>query len=228
MPTKKHIVITGTSRGLGRALVQPLVDLGHTVNGCGRSASAAEAFNQIYGAPHRFASVDVGDDGQVDAWAHAVLDAAGSPDLLLNIAGVINRKAPFWEIGADAFDGLIRTNVSGTANVVRSFLPAMIDAGHGIVVNFSSGWGRHGAADVVPYCTSKFAVEGLSQALADEVPDGLAVVSLNPGVINTDMLKIVWGEGAGRFPTPERWAQAAVEMLLNLSVADNGRQLSLG
>jgi NAD(P)-dependent dehydrogenase (short-subunit alcohol dehydrogenase family) len=227
MTIRRHIVITGTSRGLGRALVQPLVDLGHTVSGCGRSAGAAEAFNQIHGAPHRFSSVDVSDAHQVAAWAAEVLAANGPPDLLLNNAGLINHGAPFWEIAADEFDAVIRTNVIGSANVLRSFLPAMLAAGRGIIVNFSSGWGRHGAADVVPYCTSKFAVEGLSQALADEVPEGLAVVSFNPGVINTDMLRHVWGEGSRRFPSPEHWAQSAVEMFLSLSVADNGKRLSL-
>jgi NAD(P)-dependent dehydrogenase (short-subunit alcohol dehydrogenase family) len=227
MTPAKHIVITGTSRGLGRALVQPLIDRGHTISGCGRSASAAAALNQIYAAPHRFAGVDVGAGQQVEAWAQRVLDANGSPDLILNIAGVINRSAPFWEIGEDDFNALVRTNVSGSANVLRSFLPAMIEAGRGVMVNFSSGWGRHGAADVVPYCTSKFAVEGLSQALADEVPPGLAVVSLNPGVINTEMLKSVWGEAARRCPSPETWARSAVELLLNLSADDNGKQLSI-
>ena len=191
----KHIVVTGTSRGLGRSLVQPFVDLGHTVSGCGRTASAAEAFNQIHGPPHRFASVDVGDAAQVAVWTADVLATNGPPDLLLNNAGLINRSAPFWEIDAAEFDAIIRTNVTGSANVLRSFLPAMMAAGEGILVNFSSGWGRYGAANVVPYCTSKFAMEGLSQALADELPVGLAVVSLNPGVIHTDMLTKVWGGG---------------------------------
>jgi NAD(P)-dependent dehydrogenase (short-subunit alcohol dehydrogenase family) len=227
MATSRHIVITGTSRGLGRALVEPLVDRGHTISGCGRSSSGAQALSQVYGAPHCFASVDVGDDQQVAAWASEVLDANGPPDLLLNNAGVINRGAPFWEIDAETFDAILKTNVSGSANVLRRFLPAMIKAGRGVIVNFSSGWGRHGAADVVPYCTSKFAVEGLSQALADEVPAGLAVVSLNPGIIDTDMLRRVWGEGAKRFPSPERWVRSAVDQLLALSAADNGKRLSI-
>ncbi|MDJ0781798.1 MAG: SDR family oxidoreductase [Desulfosarcinaceae bacterium] len=227
MTTAKHIVLTGTSRGLGRALVQPLIDRGHTISGCGRSASAAEAFQQIHGDPHRFACVDVSDAGQVTEWAAAVVAANGPPDLLLNNAGVINRGAPFWEISAEEFAHVLTINVIGSANVLRQFLPAMIDAGNGVIVNFSSGWGRHGAADVVPYCTSKFAVEGLSQALADEVPKGLAVVSLNPGIINTDMLKTVWGEGATRFPSAESWALPAVDLLLGLSAADNGKRLSL-
>jgi NAD(P)-dependent dehydrogenase (short-subunit alcohol dehydrogenase family) len=141
MTIRRHIVITGTSRGLGRALVQPFVDLGHTVSGCGRSASAAEAFNQIHGPPHRFSRVDVTDAAQVAAWTAEVLAANGPPDLLLNIAGLINRSAPFWEIEAAEFDAIIRTNVNGSANVLRSFLPAMLAAGEGIMVNFSSGWG---------------------------------------------------------------------------------------
>jgi NAD(P)-dependent dehydrogenase (short-subunit alcohol dehydrogenase family) len=227
MTTRRHIVITGTSRGLGRALVQPFVDLGHTVSGCGRSASAAQAFNQIHGPPHRFTSVDVTDAAQVAAWTAEVLAANGPPDLLLNIAGLINRSAPFWEIDATEFDAIIRTNVNGSANVLRSFLPAMLAAGEGIMVNFSSGWGRYGAADVVPYCTSKFAMEGLSQALADELPQGLAVVSLNPGVIHTDMLAKVWGERAKQAISPERWAGSAVELLLGLTAADNGKQMSV-
>ena len=64
-------------------------------------------------------------------------------------------------------------------------------------------------------------------AILEGLPAGLAVVSLNPGIINTDMLKQVWGKGAERFPTPERWARCAVDLLLGLSAADNGKQLSV-
>ncbi|MEJ2642633.1 MAG: SDR family NAD(P)-dependent oxidoreductase [Desulfosarcinaceae bacterium] len=104
MATSKHIVITGTSRGLGRAIVPLLVDRGHAISGCGRSRSAVQTLSQLYGAPHLFASVDVGDDQQVAHWARTVLEANGPPDLLLNNAGVINRGAPFWEIDAETFD----------------------------------------------------------------------------------------------------------------------------
>src|SRR5262249_21392229 len=139
-----------------------------------------------FGPPHDFAVVDVADDGQVKAWAGRLLAAHGAPDLLLNNAALINRNAPLWQVPADAVDRLIDVNVKGVANVVRHFLPAMGAKGRGVIVNFSSGWGRSTSPEVAPYCASKWAIEGLTQALAQELPAGLAAVPLNPGIIDTD------------------------------------------
>jgi NAD(P)-dependent dehydrogenase (short-subunit alcohol dehydrogenase family) len=103
----------------------------------------------------------------------------------------------------------------------------MIEGGRGVVVNFSSGWGRSTAAGVAPYCATKWAVEGLTQALAQELPPGLAAVPLNPGIINTEMLQSCWADGASGFPGPEPWSRAAAPFLLSLSARHNGQSLSV-
>ena len=93
-------------------------------------------------------------------------------------------------------------------------------------MNFSSGWGRSADAEVAPYCASKWAIEGLTLALAQELPSGLAAVAFNPGIINTDMLQSCFGGSASSYPSPAEWAKSAVPFLLNLGPGDNGQQLT--
>ena len=117
-------------------------------------------------------------------------------------------------------------NIKGVANVIRHFAPAMLERRVGVIVNFSSGWGRSTDAEVSPYCASKWAVEGLTQSFSQELPTGMATVSLNPGIINTDMLRSSWA-GAENYPAPAEWASVAVPFLLKISASDNGRQLTV-
>lgn len=208
-------------------MVERFAEAGHTVIGCGRSRDSVEQMRRQFGNPHRFDVVDVADDIQVAKWAKSVVDAGLVPDLLLNNAAVMNRTAPLWEIGADEFQQIIDVNIAGTANVIRHFVPAMIRRSSGLIVNFSSGWGRSTAPEVAPYCATKYAIEGLSQALAQELPEGMAAVALNPGIINTEMLQSCWSDGASRYPSPERWSKVAVPYLLSLGTQHNGRQLSV-
>lgn len=226
-PTQRHVLITGVSRGLGRAMAEEFARLGHVVIGCGRSRKPVDALQARLGAPHRFDSVDVADDAAVKAWATEVLKSHGAPDLLLNNAGLINRNAPLWQVPAKEFDAVIDVNIKGVANVLRHFVPAMSKAGRGVIVNFSSGWGRAVDAEVAPYCASKWAIEGLTRALALELPAGLAAVPLNPGIIDTAMLRSCFGEGAGGNPNPEEWAQRAVPFLLSLGPRHNGKPLTV-
>jgi NAD(P)-dependent dehydrogenase (short-subunit alcohol dehydrogenase family) len=154
------------------------------------------------------------------------LAQAHAPDLLLNNAGLINAPAPLWEVPPDEFSRVLDVNVRGVYYVARHFLPAMIQRGSGVLVNFTSTWGRSTSPDVAPYCCSKWAVEGLTRALADELPEGLAAVPLNPGIIDTDMLRICFGSDAAAYPSADQWAARAVPFLLRLSSRDNGRPLT--
>ena len=87
-------------------------------------------------------------------------------------------------------------NIKGTVNVIRHFVPAMVERRRGVIVNFSSGWGRSTRAEVAPYCATKWAIEGFTQALAQELPPGMAAVPLNPGIINTEhVAKLFWRFG---------------------------------
>lgn len=222
------IVLTGATRGLGRALVESFTASGHTVIGCGRSREQIEAMRRTFPAPHDFEPLDVADDDAVKRWAQRVLPIAGPPDLLINNAAVMNTPAPLWEVPAEEFDRLIDVNVKGIANVIRHFVPAMVKRGRGVIVNLSSGWGRSTSPEVAPYCASKYAVEGLSLSLAQELPKGIACVALNPGVIDTDMLRQAWADGASAYPKAEAWAKRAAPFLLKLGASDNGKSLTVG
>jgi len=80
---------------------------------------------------------------------------------------------------------------------------------------------------VATYCATKYAIEGLTLALAQELPEGMAAVPLNPGIINTEMLQACFGDDAGSYPSPEKWAKQAVPFVLGLSAKDNGKSLSV-
>lgn len=223
----KIVLITGVSRGLGRAMTEEFIRLGHTVIGCGRSKQFATVLTKQFPSPHDFAAVDVSSDGQVAAWARRVLKSHGPPDLLLNNAALIARNAPLWEVPAPEFSDVIDVNIKGVANIIRHFVPAMVARGDGVIVNFSSGWGRSAEAEVAPYCATKWAIEGLTSSLSRELPSGMAAVPLNPGVIDTDMLRSCFGGSAGSYPAPNKWAQTAVPFLLKISAKDNGRQMTV-
>ena len=222
----KTILITGVSRGLGRAMAEEFIRLGHTVVGCGRSEKDIAVLQKQFKAPHDFSAVDVADDGQVAAWAKTILATHPAPDLLLNNAALINNNAPLWKVPAQEFSDVIDVNIKGVVNVIRHFVPAMIARRTGVIVNFSSGWGRSTDAEVAPYCATKWAIEGLTQSLAQEIPAGMAAVPLNPGIINTDMLRSCFSGGAAGYPSPGEWAKPVVPFLLALGPKDNGKQLA--
>jgi len=223
---RKVIVITGVTHGLGRAMTKKLIELNHTVLGCGRSREEIENLRQTHGEPHDFAMLDISHEDQVESWAARLLGSHGPPDLLINNAAVINPNAPLWRVSREEFDRVIDVNIKGVANVLRYFLPAMVARKSGVVVNISSGWGRSTAPEVAPYCTTKWAIEGLTRALAQEVPKGMAAVPLNPGIIDTAMLRSCFGEDAGHYPSAEDWSEQAVPFILQLGPRDNGKPLT--
>lgn len=228
MAESRRIVVTGAGRGLGRALVAEFAEAGHQVIGCSRSPEQVEKLRREFaGGPHRFDAVDVSDEPAVAAWAASVLADGGPPDLLINNAGVMNPTRPLWEISREEFDRVIDVNVKGVFYVIRHFVPAMVERRRGVIVNLSSGWGRSVSPEVAPYCASKFAVEGLTRALAEELPEGMAAVPLNPGVIDTDMLRSCWAEGASAYPKPEAWGRRAAPFLLSLGPRHNGQSLTV-
>jgi NAD(P)-dependent dehydrogenase (short-subunit alcohol dehydrogenase family) len=102
---------------------------------------------------------------------------------------------------------MLDVNVRGVFHVIKAFAPAMVARASGVIVNLSSGWGRSTSPGVAPYCATKYAIEGLTLALAQDLPRGMAAVPLNPGIIDTDMLRQAWGDGASNFPNPEQWAK---------------------
>jgi NAD(P)-dependent dehydrogenase (short-subunit alcohol dehydrogenase family) len=221
------IVVTGVSRGLGREMALGFAAAGHTVCGCGTSEELTTSLQNELGSEHHISVVDVSSDSVVADWASHIVRDFDAPEFLINNAAVINPNAPLWDVDATTFDRLTAVNINGIANMVRHFVPTMIAAGRGVIVNFSSGWGRSTAAEVAPYCASKWAVEGLTKSLAAELPAGLAAVPLNPGIINTDMLQSCFSGGANQFPSAQQWAEAAVPFILQMGDGDNGQSLSV-
>ena len=223
----KFIVVTGCTRGCGRALAEYFIAQGHTVAGCGRAEDGVRKMREKFGPPHDFTTVDVADDEAVMRWATRLVTTHGAPDLLVNNAATIARNAPLWKVPVEEVAGTLAVNVGGTVNTIRHFAPAMLHRAHGVIVNFSSGWGRSTSPEVAIYCASKFAIEGLTQALAQELPKGLAAVALNPGVIDTEMLRSCFGGSASAYPKPAEWAKRAGPFLLGLGPKDNGRSLDV-
>jgi NAD(P)-dependent dehydrogenase (short-subunit alcohol dehydrogenase family) len=222
------IVITGVTRGLGRALADWYIAYGHTVAGCGRNGPQIFDLRFAHPEPHSFDPVDVTQATKVDLWAERVLGAHGSPDLLINNAGLMNTPAPLWKVPAEDFNRVVNVNIVGVANVIRAFVPAMVAAKKGVIVNLSSGWGRSVSPEVAPYCATKWAIEGLTKALAEELPPGMAAVPLNPGAIDTDMLRQCWADGAANYPKAAKWAETAAPFILKLGPKHNGQSVSVG
>ena len=222
----KLVVITGVARGLGRALAEGFAAEGHQVVGCSRSKNKIAELGKALGHSHSFSVVDVRDDDAVRDWASTAIKEAGAPDLLLNNAAVINKSKFLWDVSATEFDVVIDTNIKGVTNVIRHFLPSMAREQSGVIVNFSSGWGRSASPEVAPYCATKWAVEGLTQSLAQELPEGMAAVPFNPGIINTQMLRSCFGPSASDFLSPTEWAEATIPFLLGLGAQHNGQSLT--
>jgi NAD(P)-dependent dehydrogenase (short-subunit alcohol dehydrogenase family) len=208
-------------------MAEKFIALGHSVLGCGRSKNQVEKLQKTCASPHDFAAVDVANDDEVQAWAERLLKIYGPPDLLLNNAAIINQNAVLWKVPRVEFDQVIDVNIKGVTNVIRHFLPAMIAKGCGVIANFSSGWGRSVDSEVAPYCATKWAIEGLTRALAQELPAGLAAVPLNPGIIDTDMLRSTFGGQSRSYPSPQEWSERAVPFLLALGPKDNGKPLTV-
>ncbi len=203
-------------------MVAEFIRLGWTVSGCCRNAHAVEQLRAEFGSSHFFQQSDV------LSFCEQVISKYGAPDLLLNNAAIVNKNAPLWEVSAEEFSEVMDVNIKGTAAMIRHMVPAMLKRGSGVVVNFSSGWGRSTSPEVAPYCATKWAIEGLSQAMSQETSGKVAVVALNPGIIDTEMLRSCFGEGAEGFPDAEDWAKRAMPFLMKLGAKDNGKTLSIG
>ena len=219
----RNILITGVCQGLGKALTEKFIAKGHTVMGCSRTEDKIKQLKTKY-SDHYFQAVDVADNYQVKEWIESL---PVIPDLVINNAAIINYPDTLWEIPADDFSKLIDVNIKGTANIIRHIVPKMLSLPKGVIVNYSSGWGRSTSPQVAPYCASKWAIEGLTQALSQELPSHLATIALNPGIIHTDMLDICFGEEAKYYESVDEWVTKAVPFLLKLSHRNNGQSLTI-
>lgn len=188
----RHALVTGGSRGIGRAVVQALLGDGWTVDFCSRSEEsvneALEHFHQQLEDPERVEGrpVDVGEQDEVDAWVDDVAGRRGGLHLVVNNAGV-GRFHPVDEMSGDAWREQIRTNLDGPFYVTRAAAPHLRDADGGVIVNVASLAARHPFAGGAGYNASKFGLLGLSDAsMLDLRKYDVRVVAILPGSVDTE------------------------------------------
>jgi 3-oxoacyl-[acyl-carrier protein] reductase len=171
-------VVTGASRGIGRAVSEALARAGAVVAGCA-----------LHAAPGVDAC-DVRDPAAVERFAASVQERFGVPDVLVNNAGTVAR-ARLDELAVEQWDDVVDANLKGTFLVTRAFLPAMRARRSGRIVNVASISGRQGTAGLTAYCAAKHGVVGLTRALAEELrEEGLVANAVCPGSVDTDMLHV--------------------------------------
>ncbi len=188
---KKHVIITGGSKGLGRALALRFAREGAYVAICSRNQAELDQVKQeILAAESQVLAqaCDISDPGQVDAFVRTVLQEFGTIDVLINNAGVLGQRVPVAEYASSDWEQVIRTNVNGTFYITRLVVPEMMKQKSGAVINVTATVGKTGRAKWGAYAVSNFAIEGLTQVLAEELkPHNITVNSVNPGSIATDL-----------------------------------------
>jgi NAD(P)-dependent dehydrogenase (short-subunit alcohol dehydrogenase family) len=223
---KGIVVITGVTKGLGHAFAKEFKLRGWQIAGCGRSKILIQELQKEYGEEDLFSVVDVGNAQEVENWSKEIISTLGVPSIVINNAGLINDPNPLWKVSEEEFSEILKVNVNGAFNVQKSFLPSMIAQKKGLIVNISSSSGKEGEDLFGPYCASKFALEGMTQSLAKELPNGIAVVCLDPGALNTDMFQKAYPENASLYPTAEKRAKSIVSFILQMTPQDSGKSLT--
>ncbi|MEQ5870675.1 SDR family oxidoreductase [Sagittula sp. NFXS13] len=185
-------LVTGAGSGIGAAIALRLAEDGHTVAVNDLHLDAAQAVaDQITaagGAAKGFAA-DVSDETAVGAMMNKVRSTLGAPQIVVNNAG-FGHQAPFMEIEPAMFDRIFAVHVRGTFLVTRTCLPAMLEAGQGVVVNIASQLGQVGGVELTHYAGAKAAIIGMTKSLAREVSaKGVRVNAVAPGPINTPLVE---------------------------------------
>jgi 3-oxoacyl-[acyl-carrier protein] reductase len=188
--TGKVALVTGASRGIGQAIAVALAKAGADVLCTSTKAGGCDAtLAQIAEAGHKGTALvcDVGDAGQVEQMAKAVLDQKGKLDILVNNAG-ITRDGLFLRMGVEDYDAVLATNLRGPFLVCKAFARAMAKARGGRIINISSVVGLTGNAGQANYAASKAGIIGLTKSLAQEFAGrGITANVIAPGFITTDM-----------------------------------------
>ena len=189
---EKIALVTGASRGIGRAIARQLAADGYAlcVNYRVRKDCADALVAELTAAGHRAIAVqaDVADRAQVNAMVKTVEDTFGPVSLLVNNAGVAG-QCLFQEVTDEMWNRYFGVNVNGSFHTIQAVLPYMLHEHEGCIVNVSSMWGLRGASCEVTYSATKAALIGLTRSLAMELaPTHIRVNCVAPGVIKTDML----------------------------------------
>ena len=227
--TKKYALVTGSSRGIGRAIALRLAKEGyHIFLNCARSLDALEEVGQEIAQISTYTLVpgDIGNPDTVREIFKTISETCDHLDVLVNNAGIAHIGL-LMDMTDSQWDKILSSNLSSVFYCCRAAIPGMISHGNGRIINISSMWGVNGASCEAAYSASKAGVCGLTQALAKELArSSISVNALACGVIDTEMngqldeeerTALAEDIPAGRFGTPEEVA----EMVWNLICAPN-------
>lgn len=192
---KQAVMVTGASRGIGRATALALAREGGKVLAVARTATLlAELAEQASGLPGQIvpAAADVTQRDQAEAAVTKAIEQFGRIDALVNCAGVELPK-PVEEFTDEEYARMLDTNLKAIFYLVRAVVPIMKQQRSGLIVNIASTAGHRGFAGDSVYCASKFGVVGLTDALDEELrPFGIRVSCISPGAADTDLAKGTW------------------------------------
>jgi 3-oxoacyl-[acyl-carrier protein] reductase len=217
--TGRVAIVTGASRGIGRAVARTLADAGASVVAGARGENAVETVKEITAAGGKAMAVplDVTDDASIAAAVAAASSAFGKVDILVNNAG-ITRDTLMLRMKRDDWDAVIATNLTGAFTCTQAVLKGMVKQRYGRIVTISSVVGQSGNAGQANYAASKAGLIGFSKALAREVASrNITVNVVAPGLIDTDMTRAItdaaqqdWAASIplGRLGTPDDIAAA--------------------
>jgi NAD(P)-dependent dehydrogenase (short-subunit alcohol dehydrogenase family) len=184
------VIVTGTSKGIGLATALVLARAGHMVFATMRNPAhspelAATAAKESL--PIHISAMDVNSDESVSSGIASILNSAGGVDVLVNNAGIA-RSGSTEELPLEDFKAVMETNYFGAIRCAKAVIPGMRERRSGLIVNVTSVAGRVSTSPLGPYAASKFALEGLSEALAQEMKTfGVRVAIVEPGIIDTPM-----------------------------------------
>lgn len=226
----KRIVISGGSRGLGKALAQRFAREGAKIALCSRREESLETVAkelQAIGTEVVWQASDIGNAKQVEQFASRVLDEFDYVDVLVNNASTVVPLKNIAEYSTDEWDEVIRVNVNGLFYFTRAFLPSMIKRKAGTIINVSSSVGRTTRAKWGAYSVSKYTMEGFTQILADELrPYNISINTVNPGALATEMRRTVHPEeDQAQLRTPEMVTELFVYLASNDGIGISGQQL---